>query len=222
MLRSVYLRRIAGRLDVDLAVLERGSAAAAGPRRTAPPAPGPSQPAPAAGAAPHVHDSEKTLLRFLLGGGFDGADPPFAAFPPPEAFLAPAYRRIYETVWQHWRDLGEPCTLAEVQAALGSDDDIQAVLARLFLEDEGTALDGRDGRDALDGCLRALVTRHAKRRLNDVTRQLARLADGADDEERRLLLVERDRLLRQVHPGMRGNPCGVAQQEGAAGLPGEE
>lgn len=215
MLRSVYLRRIAGRLDVDLGVLERGSPAA-GSRRDA--APAPSQP-PAASptSGPHVHDSEKTLLRFLLGGGFDGVDPPFGAFPPPEAFLAPAFRRIYETVWLHWRDVGEPCTLEDVQAAFESEDAIHAVLARLFLEEEGAG-GGGGGRDALDGCLRALVARHAKRRLGEVTRQLAQLGDDADDEERRLLLVERDRLLRQVHPGMRGDPCGVARQEAEPGV----
>jgi DNA primase len=222
MLRSVYLRRIAGRLDVDLGVLERGSAAA-GSRRSAAPAAPPAPPAAAdAGSAPHVHDSEKTLLRFLLGGGFDGADPPFADFPPPEAFLAPAYRRIYETVWLHWRDLGEPCTLEDVQAAFEPGDAVHAVLARLFLEEEApekAGRDGRGGRDALDGCLRALAARHAKRRLGEVTRQLAGLAEDADDEERRLLLVERDRLLRQVHPGMRGDPCGVARQEGGTGVP---
>jgi DNA primase len=208
MLRSVYLRRIASRLDVDLGVLERGSAAA-GARRAAAPAAS-EAPATTAGSAPHVHDSEKTLLRFLLGGGFDGVDPPFGAFPPPEAFLAPTYRRIYETVWLHWRDVGEPCTLDDVQAAFESEDAVHAVLARLFLEEESG---GGGGRDALDGCLRALVARYAKRRLAEVTRQLARLPDEAGDEDRRLLLVERDRLLRQVHPGMRGDPCGVARQE---------
>lgn len=205
MLRSVYLRRVASALDVDLAVLERSApvraaAAARGERPALPPPP----PPPAAAGGPQVHDSERTLLRHLLAAPAAVSPADLAALPPPEAFLFPEHRRIYEVLWQSWRDLGELCGVPEVQERLAEDDRAQAVVARLLIE---TAADG----DGLERSIRALALRHAKKRLGEVTRQLARLDPGVADAERRLLLVEKDRLLRQVHPGVQGDPFGVAR-----------
>ncbi|HEX6202192.1 MAG TPA: DNA primase [Thermoanaerobaculia bacterium] len=213
VLRYTYARRAAERLDLPVEVVMRkvpggrAAKAAGGPADAAP------GPAPPAGARGPGRDVEEKLLRLLLGGFVAPAPPAFAELPPPDAFLDPLCRRLYEPLWHHWRDLGEPCTLGELFEALSDDEPAHAALARLAIE-MGT---GEATGEPLAPTLSVLHRRHAKRRRAELQRSIDEAHRAGDGERLERLLVERDRLAVEIHPGTRGSVLGRSRQKGDAG-----
>lgn len=212
VLRYTYARRAAERLDLPVEVVMqkvpgRGAKAAAAPAGGAPGA------APPAGARGPGRDVEEKLLRLLLGGFVAPAPTAFSELPPPDAFLDPLCRRLYEPLWHHWRDLGEPCTLAELFEALSDDEPAHAALARLAIE----MGDGEPASEPLGPTLSALHRRHAKRRRADLQRSIDEAHRAGDGERLDLLLRERDRLAAEIHPGTRGSVLAPPGQKGEPG-----
>lgn len=196
VLRYTYARRAADRLELPVEmVLQKVPGAAKGAAGASPaPAPPPVRPAAAAERGPG-RDLEEKLVRLLLSGRAEPALPAFAELPPPDALLDPFCRRLYEPIWLHWRDVGEPCTVAELTAALREDDPAHAVLARLAFESG----DGERG-EPLAPTLAVLHRRHAKRRRAELQRQIDEAHAGGDGERLALLLAERERLAATLHP----------------------
>ncbi|MES1245020.1 MAG: DNA primase [Acidobacteriota bacterium] len=201
ILRFSYARIAAERLGVPVEMLSRrvgaGPSAQAGAGR---PAAGPRR---EEGLSWNV---EKLVLAQLLEGA--EAIPPAGDLPPPEAFLDPECRNIYQTFCTLYAEgTGSPPDARVVLAALGAEGRTVDLMAGILLERNFTS--GVSGRSGLLESLEKLEDRWRKQRNRELAAWIREAEIRKDSARLETLLQEKDRLNQGLHRGFRWSREGV-------------
>lgn len=181
VLRYGYARLAGRRLGIPPELLTRRGG-------TALPA---AAPAPARAPERLTRSLEENVLERLLGGGDDVRLPPPSELPPPEVFLDPECRNIYQAFCTLYAGTGAPPALQGLRTRLDADDGAVARLAKIVLE--GGEKELPPGRIDLHEALDRLASRW--QRLRD--------KEPAGDEELARRLEERKQKIKSRRPGGR-------------------
>jgi DNA primase len=198
ILRYSYSRLAAGRLGIPVEMLARRAATGDRPAPGRPAGPPGPQERPA--APPRlVRSLEEQALEHLFPE--DGTPPQAPALddlPPPEVFLDPECRNIFEAFRTLYAEAGTPPDLAAVRPRLEGDDRAIARLAKIMVEREVVS-----GKIGLLESLDRLADRWRKQRRQEVQREIAEAQRRGDHALLGRLLDERDRLNRSHYRGSR-------------------
>ncbi len=197
ILRFGYSRLAAGRLGIPVEMLARriGTGDRPPPGRSPDPA-GPQTPP----AAPPklVRTVEEQVLEHLFPDEGTPQVPPLAELPPPEVFLDPECRNIFEAFRTLYAEASVPPDLQAMRSRLEGDDRAIARLAKIMVE-RGVS----SGKIGLLESLDRLVDRWRKQRRQEVQREIAEAQRKGDQALLGRLLDERDRLNRSHYRGSR-------------------
>lgn len=186
--RGAYQRRAAEHLGVPEGAL-RGRRGAQGYFK--------SVAQPAAGRRHEVRTEEEKALCLLLQD--DVEIPRATELPPPEVFLDPECRNIYEAFRALYSGGEHPApSAAEVVARLSDEGGAIDRAARLLLEES----DSEEG--SLPDTLEKLLRRWYKQRQAELMRQIQQAQQQNDDEQLVRLLEDKKALSRTLHPGATG------------------
>src|SRR3954452_427543 len=196
ILRYSYSRLAAGRLGIPGEMLARRADRPAAPDRPAGP-PGPQE-RPA--APPRLVRSleEQALEHLFPEDGTPPQAPLLDELPPPEVFLDPECRNIFDAFRTLYAGAGVPPDLAAVRSRLEGDDRAIARLAKIMVEREVVS-----GKIGLLESLDRLADRWRKQRRQEVQREIAEAQRRGDHALLGRLLDERDRLNRSHYRGSR-------------------
>lgn len=202
ILRFSYARIAAERLGVPVDMLSRRI----GPgSQTAQAAPGSARPA-AKRDEGLSWNIEKLVLAQLMEG--TEAIPPAEDLPPPEAFLDPECRNIYQTFCALYAEgTGSPPDARTVLAGLGAEGRAVDLMAGILLERNFTS--GVSGRLGLLESLEKLEDRWRKQRNRELTAWIREAEIRKDSARLEALLQEKERLNHSLHRGFRWSREGV-------------
>lgn len=203
ILRYGYSRLAAGRLGIPVEMLARRAGTGDRPDRTMPGRPaGPAGPQERAAAPPPLVRTveEQVLEHLLLQSAEEGTAqiPPLDELPPPEVFLDPECRNIFEAFRTLYAEAGVPPDPQAVRSRLEGDDRAIARLAKIMVEREVAS-----GKIGLLESLDRLADRWRKQRRQEVQREIAEAQRRGDHALLGRLLDERDRLNRSHYRGSR-------------------
>jgi DNA primase len=210
ILRFSYARIAAERLGVPVEMLSRrvGSGPSGAGAGAGAPAPGPAGPVrkPDEGLSWNV---EKLVLAQLLDG--TEAIPPAEDLPPPEAFLDPECRNIYQTFCTLYAGgTGSPPAAPDARAVLaelGAEGRSVDLMAGILLERNFTS--GVSGRSGLLESLEKLEDRWRKQRNRELASWIREAEIRKDSARLETLLQEKERLSHGLHRGFRWSREGV-------------
>jgi DNA primase len=198
VLRFSYGRLAADRLGVPVELLTRRMGGGDRQVQSSQVPPSPQQAR--TGDGPRlVRSLEEQVLERLLQGDEQAQIPPVAELPPPEVFLDPECRNIYQAFYDLYaRGDGPPPDSRSVQAALGSEGGAVDRMARILLE--GNFVSGRIGLlESLDKLLR----RWWQQRLQELQGEISEAQRKGDHALLGRLADEKTRLSRSLHRGSR-------------------
>ena len=186
--RDAYRRRAAEHLGIPEGAL-RGRRGAAHYFK--------SVESPAADVLREVRTEEEKALSLLLSEGAEVLRP--GLLPPPDVFLDPECRNIYEAFRDLYED-GEsaPPAGSDVVAKLSNAGGAIDRAARLLLQDSDS------GGGDLPETFEKLLRRWFKQRQAELMRQIRLAQQQGNDELLARLLEEKKTLSRSLHPGMTG------------------
>ncbi len=207
ILRFSYARVAADRLGVPVEMLSRRVGHSTGPAAS-------SGPSGAEGGGrsvlplPKRDDAlswniEKLVLAHLL----EGAEPipPLEDLPPPDAFLDPECRNIYQAFCALYAGrTGSPPDSRAVLAELGMEGGSVDLMAGILLERNFTS-----GKLDLSKSLELLVTHWQKQRGRELKVQIREAELRKDSARLATLLDEKERLSQSLHRGLRWSREGV-------------
>jgi DNA primase len=198
VLRFSYGRLAADRLAVPVELLTRRMGG--GGERQPQPSSQAAQPAPQTGGGPRlVRSLEEQVLERLLQGDEQAQIPPLSELPPPEVFLDPECRNIYQAFYDLYaRGEGPLPDSRSVQTALGSEGGAVDRMARILLE--GNFVSGRIG---LLESLDKLTRRWSQQRLHELQGEISEAQRTGDHALLGRLVDEKTRLSRSLHRGSR-------------------
>ncbi|PYQ56629.1 MAG: DNA primase [Acidobacteria bacterium] len=196
ILRYSYSRLAAGRLGIPVEMLARRADRPPAPERPA----GPAGPQERPVAPPRLVRSleEQALEHLFPEDGTPPQAPPLDELPPPEVFLDPECRNIFDAFRTLYAGAGVPPDLAAVRSRLEGDDRAIARLAKIMVEREVAS-----GKIGLLESLDRLTDRWRKQRRQEVQREIAEAQRTGDHALLGRLLDERDRLNRSHYRGSR-------------------
>lgn len=189
ILRYSYARVAADRLGLPVELLARriGGGRVEEPR--------PAPPRPAAEGPRLVRSVEEQVLDQLLQGDESTPIPPPEALPPPDVFLDPDCRNIYQTFCALYaRGDGSPPTGRAVRDALGPDGGAVDRIARILIE--GSFASGRSG---LLESLDKLADRWRRQRIKELHGEINEAQRRGDHALRARLADEKTRLSHSLH-----------------------
>ncbi|HEX3126359.1 MAG TPA: DNA primase [Thermoanaerobaculia bacterium] len=204
ILRFSYARIAAERLGVPVEMMSRRIGS--GPQ-SAQSSAGPARPA----AGPKRDEGlswniEKLVLAQLLDG--TEAIPPAEDLPPPEAFLDPECRNIYQIFCALYAEgTGSPPDARAVLAGLGAEGQSVDLMAGILLERNFTS--GVSGRLGLLESLEKLEDRWRKQRNRELAAWIREAEVRKDSARLETLLQEKSRLNQGLHRGFRWTREGV-------------
>ncbi len=202
ILRFSYARIAAERLGVPVEMLSRRI----GPgSQTAQAASAPARP-----AAKRDEGLSWNIEKLVLAQLMDGTEaiPPAKDLPPPEAFLDPECRNIYQTFCALYAEgTGSPPDARTVLAGLGAEGRAVDLMAGILLERNFTS--GVSGRLGLLESLEKLEDRWRKQRNRELTAWIREAEIRKDSARLEALLQEKERLNHSLHRGFRWSREGV-------------